>query len=127
MKTKKKEIDHAKNQARAQFEHIKDMLERLDKNYREIGQESPVDQEIQEHPLEITYRSDWRPYGENLKPSEFNILLCTGGPAVRIIGEVDLSDCHIEYQDWGTQWTEYRLDMADTEILLRYCQYFVFE
>jgi len=42
---------------------------------------------------------------------EFFILLCTGGPAVRIMGEIDdglqPSRAWIEYQDWGTPWTEY--------------------
>jgi hypothetical protein len=42
------------------------------------------------------------------KPSEFMILLCTGGPAVRIRGELDRysepEKPRIEYQDWFTPW-----------------------
>jgi hypothetical protein len=44
-------------------------------------------------------------------PVEYSILLCTGGPAVRIVGELDgygnPETARLEYQDWGTPWTEY--------------------
>ena len=43
-------------------------------------------------------------------PEEFEILLCTGGPACRIVGDLDEScqpsSARIEHQDWGTPWTE---------------------
>lgn len=72
--------------------------------------------EIMEDPLEITYRTGWLNHGEvcdgidkgNIE--ECCILLCTGGPAVRILCDVDhrgtLSRPIVEYQDWGTPWTE---------------------
>lgn len=45
---------------------------------------------IDEDPLSVEVRGDWHvPGGEGAKPSEFMILLCTGGPAVRIRGELD--------------------------------------
>ncbi len=47
-------------------------------------------------------------------PAEYTILLCTGGPAVRIIGELDQygepETARLEHQDWGTPWTEYYAD-----------------
>ena len=65
---------------------------------------------INEDPLSIEVRSEWTTLGESLTPGEFCILLCTGGPAVRIVGDLDRGEPsrpRLEYQDWGTPWTEY--------------------
>jgi hypothetical protein len=64
-------------------------------------------------------------------PEEFEILLCTGGPAVRIVGTLDQhnepASARIEYQDWFTPWTPWRSRAANAEgILLAYCQTFYF-
>ena len=41
----------------------------------------------------------------------YEILLCTGGPAARIVGELnedgEPTTARLEHQDWGTPWTEY--------------------
>jgi len=44
---------------------------------------------IQEDALSVEVRSGWQSMGDTLEASEFCILLSTGGPAVRIIGDVD--------------------------------------
>lgn len=84
---------------------------------------------IQEDPLDINIRSDWQTIGETLEPSEFTILLCTGGPACRIVGELDQykQPCRawIEYQDWFTPWTEL-VDGVSHDDILTYCQQFYF-
>jgi hypothetical protein len=85
---------------------------------------------IQEDPLSVQVRADWASPGElSLTPSEFEILLCTGGPAVRIMGELDHhlspSRAWIEYQDWGTPWTAAFGDIEHST-LLTYCQQFWF-
>jgi len=85
---------------------------------------------IQEDALDVQVREDWHNPGDlHATPSEFFILLCTGGPAVRIMGEIDdglqPSRAWIEYQDWGTPWTEYH-GAHDTEALLTYCNCFFF-
>jgi hypothetical protein len=62
-----------------------------------------------------------------LEPSEFMILLCTGGPAVRIVGELNRGEpCRawLEYQDWGTPWTRYF--GADSDTLCQYASQFCF-
>lgn len=68
-------------------------------------------QRIEEDPLSVQVRSGWVNPGETFEAEEFEILLCTGGPAVRIMGELDEhnqpSRAWIEYQDWGTGWTDY--------------------
>lgn len=83
---------------------------------------------VQEDPLSVQVRSDWCYSGDEMVPSEFEILLCTGGPAVRIRGDLDEhrtpDRAWIEYQDWGTPWTMFF--SADQDVLLRYCQEFFF-
>jgi hypothetical protein len=72
-----------------------------------------AEQRIHEDPLSVQVREGWHSPGENLPPAEFEILLCTGGPAVRMRGTLLDPDSQpdkprLEYQDWGTPWTEYR-------------------
>ena len=70
-----------------------------------------AEERIQEDPLSIEVRSGWTSLGEPLEAEEFNILLATGGPAVRIVGELDQhkepSRAWLEVQDWFTPWTQY--------------------
>jgi len=84
---------------------------------------------IQEHPLSVEVRSGWHNPGEESEPEEFQILLCTGGPAVRIMGELnehgEPDRAWLEYQDWGTPWTHYYEEGAG-DVLLTYCQQFYF-
>jgi hypothetical protein len=79
-------------------------------------------------PLELRLYADWVP-GETPDPTEFTILLCTGGPAVRLRGELnnyrEPRRVWLEYQDWGTPWTEYRGDVDHTSLLL-YARQFYF-
>ena len=87
-----------------------DELAELEDAAGECSSEDDAVERIDQDPLEICVRSGWHQIGEDMVPEEFLILLCTGGPAVRIRGELDQygSPCRvwIEYQDWGTPWTE---------------------
>lgn len=91
--------------------------------------EEEARERIQEDALDIQIRSGWQSIGETLEPEEFTILLCTGGPAVRIVGELDQykqpSRARIEYQDWFTPWREL-VDNVSHSDLLTYCQQFYF-
>jgi hypothetical protein len=114
--------DEGRSKAQAQMENIIELVEALDND------PSALDQ-IYEGPLSIEVRSDWHSVGEdNNSPTEFRILLYTGGPAVKIIGELDEwmqpERPRLMYQDWFTPWSEY-LDV-DPDALLRYCQQFYF-
>jgi len=79
---------------------------------------------IAEDPLSI------RVFGEKVdgawEVDNVEFLLTTGGPAVRIMAEVDdhgMPDrAWMEVQDWGTPWTHYH--GADADILLTYCREF---
>lgn len=88
-----------------------------------------VRKRIEEGPLSVQVRSGWYSPGEpDNTPDEFEILLSTGGPALRIIGDLDRygqpDRPRLQYQDWGTPWTEY-CDV-DEETLTTYCACFYF-
>ena len=84
-------------------------------------------QRIAEDPLCVDVRSDWQSMGEELTPAEFRILLCTGGPAVQIRGELgeyrEPVRAWIEYQDWGTPWTQFY--GASSDALINYSSHFL--
>jgi len=78
-------------------------------DWQEIGE--AADTHLRDLPLEILVRSGWHEYGDPgaAEPEEFQILLCTGGPAVRIrgrFGDHGPTAAWFEHQDWGTPWTE---------------------
>lgn len=112
------------------------MLARLDG--REPTEEERADyhdadkaqEAISEDPLSVEVRSDWHTPGDEdgAKDAEFCILLCTGGPAVRIIGSLDQwsepDRAQLEYQDWFTPWEEYV--PARSAVLVRYASQFWF-
>lgn len=93
----------------------------------ECTDEDDARQIIQEDALEVQVRSDWESPGAPLEAVEFMILLCTGGPAVRIVGELNRGEpCRawLEYQDWGTPWTQWFDASSDT--LCEYAANFFF-
>lgn len=87
-----------------------------------------AEQRIHEDALSVEVRSDWATLGEDLEAGEFCILLTTGGPAVRICGELDEHKeprrAWLEVQDWFTPWTQYF--GASQETLLTYARCFYF-
>lgn len=131
--------NRAKKQAEAKLSGICEMVDRLYKaeNFElknedgeEIDFEDEIRQEIEEDPLSVNVRTDWTSIGYKFKQSEFQILLCTGGPAVRIIGELnDYNEpisAKIEYQDWFTPWEEYPIDEEQENKVIDYCRCFYF-
>ena len=123
----KANTENAEKQAKAQFESICEMVKDFQSEDDEISDETR--KEMLDNALSAEMRSGWVSSQEDMEPAEFKILLCWGGPAVRIIGELDNgepSNARIEYQDWGIAWTEYYLDLEQEEILLTYCQQFYF-
>lgn len=78
--------------------------------------------------LSVEVRSGWTPCGDTLTAEEFCILISTGGPAVRICGELDEHfeprRAWLEVQDWGTPWSQY-FD-ASQETLLTYARCFYY-
>ena len=117
--------------AKAQLESIKEMLAALEKANEDEDADAldAATEALDEDPLSVEVRSGWTTPGAELKPGEYCILLCTGGPAYRIIGDLDRDEptrARLQYQDWGTPWTELICTSADYDALLAYAQHFYF-
>lgn len=132
-KSIKREENHAKSQAEAQLHSIIEMVENLEKAEKEENDTAreQAEQTIHEDALSVQVRSGWyEPGSEETKPAEYEILLCWGSPACRIIGELDQygqpETARIEYQDWGTPWTEYPLTGDQERIIIKYANCFYF-
>lgn len=117
--------DNAKQNAQGWYESIVDLVARS-----KDGDEAAYD-EIQEGPLSIQVRSDWQsPTGDNLDASdgEYFILLSTGGPALRIFGDLgghcSPINARLQWQDWGTPWTDF--DPETDSVVHEYAAQFYF-
>ena len=122
---KTQEENRAKDQARAQLNSIVEMLAIEDEEKRREA--------IDNDPLSVEVRTDWyTPGNRDNKPTEYKILLCTGGPACQIVGELSEfgqpETAILQYQDWFTQWEDYReTTEAEDEALIEYANYFYYE
>ena len=124
---KAEELD-AEEEGRAMDPDELDELDELRNAAGDYTSQEEAESAIYEDPLSIQYRSGWTSSPEDMQPEEFEILLCTGGPAVRIVGELgnhgEPCRAWIEFQDWGTPWTmlfdgqEDALDYAQRLIVL---------
>ncbi len=88
-----------------------------------------AEQRIHEDPLSLEYRSGWVTDKSEMEAEEFCLLLSTGGPAVRIMGELsdgEATRAYLQVQDWGTAWTDY-YEQGIGEVLMTYVQCFCFE
>lgn len=93
-----------------------------------------VEQEIQEGPLSVLVRDGGRaPYaggasGNEDGPEEYEILLSTGGPALRIYGKIGQyrqpKSAELQAQDWFTPWV--RVPDCNEETLRTYAACFYF-
>ena len=126
------DIEHARSEARAQLATIQKLVSRARQAAADNdndGLES-IREEIQERPLSLEVRSGWVVPGSTMEAAEYSILLCTGGPAVRLRGELgryaEPDSAIMEYQDWGTPWTEYHITGEELDALLEYVRCFYF-
>jgi hypothetical protein len=142
---------NAREQAQAQFESIREMVEDLEKAREADLDGSAADEayeRIQEDALSVEVRSGWHTCDQwhndsHWEPAEYRILLCTGGPAVQITGKLsehgEPETACLQMQDWFLPWTDYRpldtapgavahgyLDPKAEEILLVYARQFYF-
>lgn len=134
----------AKRQGQAQFDSIQEMVEALraaremEQAYAGCGEtEEKAREAIEQDALSVSVRSGWHSPGdkEGQKPEEYEILLCTGGPACRIVGtlneHLEPATARLEVQDWFQPWTEYRPKVSEGDydsepILLEYVRVFWF-
>jgi hypothetical protein len=80
--------------------------------------------------LSVEFRSGWySSLDEETKPEEFKILLTWGGPALRIIGKLDdygPIEPKLQFQDWGTPWTDFQITKDQQKALNWFCNCFYF-
>ncbi|MFN7817779.1 MAG: hypothetical protein ACK5OQ_16240 [Burkholderiales bacterium] len=104
-------------------------LAELEETAGDCESEEDARQRIEEDPLSIEVRSGWGNIGEKLKPEEFRILLCTGGPHVELQGDLDNylqpSRVRVIYTNLGES-CEYFPDDYERDALLTYCRQFYF-
>ena len=125
----KADTKRAESQAKIQLERIIEMVKALD-TQDDDARESAL-QTINEDPLSVEIRSDWHTPGAKSENTEYRILLCTGGPAVRITGDLgcfsEPDSAQLEYQDWFTPWEKlYDTTPEQDEALLQYARQFYF-
>lgn len=119
------EENRAQSQAEAQLDSIRRLVSELDE---ENGEDTR--RRIHEHPLNVQVRTNrfHDPQVEGIDPDEYMILLCTGGPAVRIVGELNEYNepvsAEIQFQDWFEEWADLGISGADEETVIRYALQF---
>ena len=103
-------------------------LAKMEENREHCEDEDEAREAILEDALSVEVRSDWHTPGDASKDTEYCILLSTGGPASRIVGELNKwsepGTARLEVQDWFQPWIEYT--QADEDTLLAYAQCFYF-
>ena len=140
-------------QGQAQFDSIREMVEALE-NAQNDENRDDAERAIHEDALSVEVRSAWltledwsRSRNSNkpadrltASPAEYRILLCTGGPACQIVGELsehgEPETAKLQVQDWFTPWTDMRPRVNENEsglpdynsepILLAYARCFYF-
>ena len=82
---------------------------------------------VQEDPLEVQVREDWHDIGEDAEAAEYMILISTGGPALRMIGQLggfEPVSAQLQHQDWGTSWTDFSMPPGSSDALIWYASQF---
>ena len=83
---------------------------------------------IRQDALSVELRSGWARSKEEFEPEEFRIVLCTGGPHVELVGDLDRgtpSRIRVLCRGWGTSG-EYFPSSEESKALTTYCAQFYF-
>jgi hypothetical protein len=122
-------LEQAKQQGQAQYDSIRELIAHLNDD---AGNDR-AREAIHEDALSVLVRSGWYEPGKDAgSPEEFEILLCTGGPAVRLIGKLNQyaepESVRLQVQDWFQPWTDFAPDRRDDDedVLLSYALCFYF-
>lgn len=124
-----KDDDSARDQAKAQLAGVIEMVRAYES--AQDDEEEKAREAIEQDALSVDVRTSWQSVGDKPQYEEYRILLCTGGPAVQIAGDLNVHGephtARLQYQDWGTPWTDLPLTGDDDEeALLKYAQCFYF-
>ena len=123
--------NHALNNA---IGHIQNMVKDFKKDQQlqesnDYNQQDELRESVLNSALSIQFRSGWETHFENFKAKEFEILLSWGGPALRVIGEItDYGPVNpkLQFQDWGTPWTDFEITEDQQDALNWFCNCFYF-
>lgn len=104
--------DHAVSNAVGHWNSIKQLVSRLeDSRDADDSTIDIVEEDIRANALSVEVRTGWYTFEQDSdrKPSEYRILLTTGGPALQLTGSLseygEPETAELEHQDWGTPWT----------------------
>jgi len=132
-----KEKNHALQNAIGHIESIVKDYERLSYleslNPTTCEEEEEIEQikeSILNSALSVEFRSGWTSNPNDIELEEFKILLTWGGPALRVIGELNQykepENIKMQFQDWGTCWTDFEITENQQEALNWFCNCFYF-
>ena len=123
--------DRGLEEARSQFEKIAGLVLALQS--ADVFARQDAEERINEDALEVMIRSSWHTPGRDSVdvPIEYCILLCTAGPAVRIVGDLneygEPVSARIEHQDRLNPFETWVGNCGSVEkILLAYARCFYF-
>lgn len=110
-----------------------DEAEELDELRLQAGEyksQEDAEEAINETPLSIEVRSAWTTLDEGkLTPAEYRIVLCTGGPHVELVGQLDSHNepvtVRVLYSDWGCHGQLFDFDHDPLLEFARFFQYSV--
>ena len=98
--------------------------------FNDYDQQDELRESILNNALSVEFRSGWYSSPEDEKKAEeFRILLAWGGPALKIIGDLDdygPVNPKLQYQDWGTPWTDFEITENQQDALNWFCNCFYF-
>lgn len=110
--------------AQSCLDAIQELSDRLDLD----PDNDELQDELRNLALSQEVRSEWQSLGKEVKPTEYRLLLCWGGPAVQVIGELDEAgdpcSARLEHQDWARPWTDAVLTEPEADMLLWFAQSF---
>ena len=136
--TATKDDNHAIENGKRWYATIEELIDRLQKAeeygaYQQVDAYEDADairNEIHEGPLSVMVRDGWHSPGLPCEDGaeEYEILLSTGGPALRIYGHLgnhfEPASAELQWQDWFKPWT--RCTFGDEAVLLAYARQFYF-
>lgn len=110
------------------YASIKELVKAYQSARNEIDCDAARDR-ILDDALSVLVREDWHTPGQASDEfGKYQILISTGGPATRIIGDLNQygepENATLQAQDWFQPWTDYT--GADENILLAYATQFYF-
>lgn len=121
------ETTRTEDEWKAEYPEEAEELQEIADEIGECETEEDARDRIMEDPLSLRIFGE-RTNGE-WEATDYELLLTTGGPAVRIVGELGQHNepvtARLEVQDWFKPWTEYF--GTDRDVLLRYASQFCFD